>query len=286
MIATIGGIGRRTAPPTAGGGGSFATPDLIDHASFETGFLPLAGSTSGVGFGSTSGGSSITQGIATSFGRTTDQAYSGSYSVNCGWGPTVAEGNLCDWWCFTGTPGYDELWTAVYFKATGTVPSVATKFLRWQAVSIGNCGGLFLYPNLGNGTGGLVHSFDIEDSAQINGLGKNAAGTTISSSVVFDGNWHCLETHYKRNGDASGFPTVEFWWDGTHTTWPDSTPQVGVTKQYWNNNILYAGERNSSQKLDRMEILNTMNANNASTGNIWLDVWSWSHSARCGNLTA
>jgi hypothetical protein len=115
-----------------------------------------------------------------------------------------------------------------------------------------------------------VWGFDIEDQAQVTYIG-------IPAASVIDAGWNCLEYRYRRNGDPSGWPCAEFWFNGTHTTHANTTPGGG-TVAYWNNNIYYAGERARSQKLNKMEIFNTMNANNANSGQGWLDYWSWSTS--------
>ncbi len=126
-------------------GDTFVTPDLLDNASFETGWD---------GFTDWSGG--------TPSGVTRDDttAADGSWSVLRTWAPNPSvEGGAQFAYQWGG--GYDRIWMRFYLKLTAHITSIM-KFARWSDPGFGtNLGGLFLE----QGDRIISFGFDEEDMA-------------------------------------------------------------------------------------------------------------------------
>jgi hypothetical protein len=231
----------------AEGGSSFSTPDILNNASFETGF---DGFTDGAG--------------GTPNGVTHDNtlAYSGSWSVKRSWVPNPGGdlgANL--WYTYAGA---DHIWLRLYFRATASISTIM-KFARFYSPSRTALGGLFM----GQGNDIFTFSTDVENGS---------AGTEIglTESRVVDGKWHSLEIEYWRNGDPTGYASAAFWFDDQPIGMPDGQQgvqyaQYGQNKMYWRGGRVYVGERNSTVQLGANELLATLNGGNTTTGQINID---------------
>lgn len=265
-----------------GGGGGFATPDIVDRASFELGFQPLydgngSQSLGFYGFGDQTYGTGITQQNAFRFERTQDQAHSGTWSVVRGWtSGNPNETNAV--WAFTTPQLMDRIYHAFWYKISGSLPNTPFKFMRWYGSgwNVGR-GGLFGY------LGTFVWEFDLE----------NSAIPAFLDNVVIDNNWHHIEYDYWRNGHPSGFPAARIWQDGIQL---GQISQADSGVAYWDaDGFIVAGERTSnatvvsSPKMRYIEMCHTLNSTNSpgpaqtAVGEVYMDEMSFS-SQRIGPL--
>ena len=240
--------GTAQSPPPSG---SFATPNIVDNASFEDGWD---------GFVNTS-----LQPPPTGVTRDCTMASDGSCSVKRSWVPSSSDVGSQ----FLAKIGsQDHVWVRFYFKLTSPVSTIM-KFARFYDSSIAtNFGGLFLK------SGNNIFSFgtDQENSAVVTTIG-------LTQAQVIDGNWHSLEFEYWRNGDPSGYPSAAFWFDGNQVSMPDGA--VGMS-MFWRGGRLYAGQRATSEKMSYMEWVGTLNGGNSTTGSVNLDKIAISSAGRIG----
>jgi hypothetical protein len=271
----INGAGAHTLTFTASGltpvtsttitvvtGGGFATPNILNNASFETGWD---------GFTSWTG---ITDPLYVP--RDNTLAYDGSWSVVKTWTPNpVDQGS--QFLYHIGGPGMggvDRVWERFYFRLTAPVSTVM-KFARFtQMDNTGNLGGFFIE----QGTQIISWGWDLENAAILTSIG-------LTEAQVIDGNWHSLEVDYWRNGDPSGWPSVAFWFDGAPLSLPDGTPvhyQGSGNKAYWLSGRLQAGERGGSNPIGWQNFLGTLNGGNTTTGQVNIDRIAISSVGRIG----
>lgn len=252
-----------TVPST--GTGHFETPDILNNASFETGWD---------GFTNWS-----FNGAPTGVDRATDYAYSGSYSARRQWTPNPG-GDLGTQFAspYLGA-GYDRMWVRFYFRLTSPITSIM-KFARfYNGGFTNNQGGFFIQS--GNAT--LGWGWDQEDASIVTPIG-------LSQAQVIDGKWHSIEVDYWRNGDPSGYPSAAFWFDGNPQSLPDGTKVVydcsttsgSCNHSYWSGGRLNAGQRALSGKINVMEWLGTLNGGNTTTGQVNIDRASISSLGRIG----
>ena len=251
---------------------SFQTPDIIVNASFEEGDSP--NHWDGYNDG---GGGSPTASIDTT------QAYAGSQSVVYAWTPNPGGDSGCAMYHTFGGSSYDRVWIRGYFKLTAHITQT-WKWWRFEDAGLsGGIGGLWVEKDGGglNGNGLFNVVWDAEDSA---------IGTTIglTEAQVIDGNWHCIEMDYQRNGGSTGYPEASFWFDG-NAQYPEYNGHSTVKywdgsqqKSSWVNGRINAGMRNSTTKLGAMFHMGTLNKNNTTTGQCNIDYVGVSSLGRIG----
>lgn len=271
-LVTVCPPGIRSAAAPSGG---FVTPNLINHENFPGGAWSQLFNGSNNGFGVSTGvGTPADLASTPDFAIVAGHSRVGSFSVRTGWAPNGNEVTLANCWPqFAGA--YDEIWFAFDIEVETAWPSTPFKFFRFQD-NTGSCGGLFTYPP----SGGLVFGFDIEDQAISTYIG-------VSSAQLIDNGVNNFEGHYMRNAGSNpvdnpnNWPAFESWFNGVKNTHVDTTPGGGSVA-YWKNNVYYAGERARSLGLRRAEMVNTMNAGNANTGECWMSNLSCSSAGRIG----
>jgi hypothetical protein len=256
-------LGAATSTPitvTTLSSGAFATPNILNNASFESGwdgFADWSGSTAPTGVS-----------------RSSALAYNGSWSVVRSWTPNPG-GDATAHMMYDLRGSYDRVWVRFYFRATAPISTIM-KFCRFYDSGSFNTplGGIFM------GAGSLIFSAgtDAENESITTGIGLN-------QTQVLDGNWHSLEIDYWRNGDPSGYPSIAFWLDGNQVSMPDG-PNVHFAGagnySYWQGGRLYSGQRASTTKLGAIEWVGTLNAGNITTGQVNLDMISISSLGRIG----
>ena len=206
----------------------FAPADLLDNASFETGWdrftdwtlAPLPSPVSGV--------FSIT--------RSRDVAYDGVWSAKSTFGPNSSDNSV-----HFVYPFGDQLdvYVRVYFYITGNVPDSHHKWIRFKTAGFGGTeGGLYL----ASITGGVTWA----DAA------NNSIDLDLGIGVPTFGVWHSIEVEYDRTGwDTPRGPRARFWYDGVAAVGPSPTHYFGNGgTAYWGDDTstptpagpwLYAG---------------------------------------------
>jgi hypothetical protein len=241
------GAQRGAAPPPQ-------APDrLLDNASFESGFDGFTNWT----------------GAGTPLGVTRDSllAADGRWSIKRTWtpNPTSDGGSQL---LYKYSDGADRVWLRFYFRLTAPITTIM-KFARFYGTNMNpNLGGLFIE----SGDGILGWGWDQENQALVMSIG-------LHESDVIDGRWHSIEVDYWRNGDPSGQPSAEFWFDDKHQGLPDGACYGTAC---WRNGRLYAGTRANSTGLSYMEWLGTLNRGNTTTGQVNIDKVSYSTKGRIG----
>lgn len=221
-------------------------PDLLDDASFETGWD---------GFTDFGGGPPV--GV-TRFGQLGGRAALFQWSASrVDVGAQFArmflpQDRICVRFEFQISNGVSTIW----------------KFCRTREPGFnGLLGGLFVR----NGARMITWGFDAEVSAQDIEIG-------IARDQVVDGGWHSIEFDYWRNGDPSGYPSVAIWLDGVRT--------VGTTRPpapaRWINGRLNAGERRGTARMGLIALMGTLNGGNATSGQCRVDHVSISSRGRIG----
>lgn len=258
------------------GSTNYATPDIVNRASFETGYTPLYttpgnSSAGGYGFGDFVYNTAVAQGSAFRFERTQDQAHAGTWSVVRGWTGGNANETTATF-TFT-TPQYvDRIYHAFWYRLNGDLPDTAFKMFRWYGAgwNVGR-GGLFGHAST------FKWEFDLE----------NSANPAVLTNIVIDtGVWHHMEYDYWRNGHPSGYPAARVWQDGVQLGRRNSA-DVGLA--YWDaDGYIVAGERTTnatvvaSPMMRYCEMFATLNSTNSpgplqtKTGEIYVDEMSFS----------
>ncbi len=237
--------------------GSFATPDIINNASFETGWD-----------GFTNGNSGTPQSVT----RDTTRAYDGKYAVRFHITPTSGDGGGDFLRYFT--TGYDHVWARFYFYFdNATAPNGPFKFnLWWDTSANQQFGGFYVEPS----NGMYIQWIFLADWPSGSGV------DLVPLSSLANG-WHSLEVDYWRNGDTSNgghdYPSAFFWLDGQPLTNTGTPPDKGV---WMPDGRLNAGERGSSAKIGLTMYMATLNGGNTTTGNVWIDRIAWSTLGRIG----
>jgi hypothetical protein len=195
----------------------FATPDILNDASFEVGdspdvwdgFTDWTGTTGSFPFG-TGGGFNCT--------RSTTQAFAGSYSVRMDYSTTSGQGIRM---LSPQFPGKLHVFYRVYFYVApgSTIPTQSHKWLRAMYTLVGVDGGLYLdFP------GGGVSWANVE---------SNPGNAHIPLNVFFPtaGVWHWIEVEYDRTSwNTLPGPRARFWYDGTVLV--GGKPQLNATS-FW-----------------------------------------------------
>jgi hypothetical protein len=276
LLATVGGsglatgvaVGLATITATSEGqsGGAaltvttslpFAVPDLLNNASFETGWD---------GFVSWSYGTPSPATGTFSLSRSQDVAHDGVWSVKSTFGATGVDANVQFAYPFGD---HLDVYARVWFYISGAVPNNHHKWIRFQTAGFsGVQGGLYL----ASSTGGMTWC---------------DAGTSPNSNVDMDlgvgiptfNTWHSIEVEYDRTGwNTAHGPRVRFWYDGAVTVGPTSPTSVTA---YWGDNSgvpnangpwLYIGGPQGSAKPSNILIFDdTYNAGNSTAGTFYYD---------------
>ena len=255
-------------PPDAGmkdgGEGShdagFVTPNILDNASFETGW---SGFTNWTGVGDPTGDH---------LSRSTQCAHTGTYGLLRVWTPNPsAEDGTQLLFNYGAT---DRVWMRFYLKGMVHITTVM-KFARFYNETFSTALGGFM---MGEGDKIFAFGTDIENGAITTWFG-------LTEAEIMNDQWHSLEVDYWRNGDPSGFPSAAFWFDGHPISMPDGNDvhYFGAgNSMYWSGGRLYSAERSYSGKLGYIEWLATLNTGNTTTGQICVDDISISTVGRIG----
>jgi hypothetical protein len=242
-------------------GGGFATPNILNNASFEGdwgGFTDWSnGTPSGVALDNTKG-------------------FNGTSSVLRSWTPNPNGDGGAQFLYHLSSAGFDRVWMRIYVRITAPIASPSVmKFGRFYDTGFNtNLGGL----GMADGNEIFTWGTGFENSSIATPIGLN-------QSQVVDGNWHSLEVDYWRNGDPSGYPSAAFWFDGAQIGMPDGTPVKYAgsgNNSYWSGGRLYAGDRQNSLKLGYIEMLATLNQGNTTSGQINMDRVAFSTAGRIG----
>lgn len=234
--------------------GSFATPNILNNASFETGWDGFTDwSENPPPFGD-------------HLARDNTQASQGSWSVVRSWTPNPSSETGSQ--MLSPRIFADRVWVRFYFKLTAPITSI-WKFMRFTNTSNGGFGGIFM-----------------QSGSNLLGFGWDAEGSVVTTigltqAQVIDGQWHSLEVEYWRNGDPSGWPSAAFWFDGAPQAMPDGSIGVG-NLAFWRGGRLYAGERASNSQVGWTAWLGTLNIGNATTGQVNIDRIAISSVGRIG----
>jgi uncharacterized protein YjdB len=235
----------------------FPVPDLLNNATFETGWD---------GFVSWSYGTPGPATGAFSLSRSQDVAHDGVWSVKSTFGATGVDANVQFAYPFGD---HLDVYARVWFSISGAVPNNHHKWIRFQTAGFnGVQGGLYL----ASSTGGMTWC---------------DAGTSPNSNVDMDigvgiptfNTWHSIEVEYDRTGwNTAHGPRVRFWYDGAVTVGP--TPPTSVTA-YWGDNSgvpnatgpwLYIGGPQGSAVPSNILIFDdTYNAGNTAAGTFYYD---------------
>lgn len=253
MLVVVSGGSRRTAPAAAAGGG-FATPDIVNHASFETN-----ASEGGIFTDGGAGSPSWTQG--------TLHPTRGTHSVSMAIVPTDGVndvGNRNNWVNWTNSPishaALDDVYIQFDVYSTVVIDGVL-KFVRtFRGDTNNNFGGLEMesghfsvWTDRENISAGYVTSIGQEQADYVN--------TSLN-----------IEMHYMRNGHISGWPMMEFWFNKTKVG--RSNGSVGAGLAFWDSLQYFSGERNSpGEQLGAVQFLATLNGGpaNSTTGTQYID---------------
>ena len=263
---------------------AFATPDIVNNASFEPGDLPNQWD----GFTSWS-----PPNLPTDVTLDTAHACVGSYAVKHVL-PVNSGSDLSAQFVRQLPRGYDRLWSRFYFYLDAAMDGTHKFHLFFDPgfnTQLGGLGIQYGYINfspLGYTAGGNSSEWD----------GQGYRLIPLSNLV---GGWHSIEIDYWRNGDTggniittgTGEPSIAIWIDGTQlTSGIGNPPTSSHGNGYWKNNRIYVGARTISAQFGIAEwsgVLNGMPANTI-PANLWLDQISISSLGRigpgsCGNST-
>jgi hypothetical protein len=235
--------------------GSFATPDVVNNASFESGWENFHN-------GSFNDPSACT--------RDNTRAFAGSISVLRALPVTdISIGGALDYGFYAIGPqrAYDRLWTRFYFYLDAAVDGTLKFHILFGSGYATHFGGVYLH----NGFLG----FDV--IAEWNQYSVPHITMATLSSLI--GAWHSVEVDYWRNGDPSGYPSLGLWLDGVPIT-SGGLPGQGS----WVNGRVNVGERATSDQISVARWLGVLNGAPANTvaGNVWVDRLAISSVGRIG----
>jgi uncharacterized protein YjdB len=256
----------RSGSATVTGQSTLPTPNIVNNASFESGFD-----------GFVNGSFSTPTGVS----RDAARGYHGSTSVRKAL--PVTNGNTIGGFFtfpfyagspegqYTPTPAVpaqtlDRLWTRYYFYFDRAIDGTFKFNIYFGSGFATHFGGVYCQ------NGYLGWAFIQEWNSRIHPL--------VPLSSLVNG-WHSLEVDYWRNGDPSGFPSVGIWLDGVQLTHGNGTPP---SPGRWSNGRLIAGERRSSEQFTAFSMLGVLNGTPSNTiaGNVWVDRVSASSAGRIG----
>lgn len=260
---------RPDIPIAVPSGAAFQTPDIANNQGFETGF---EGWTSWAG-----PGNDPDNGIV----RDNTLSKAGSWSIKFPWTPNPGGdiGGHCIYnYGAVVSAAKNRVWMRWYFRITQNI-STTWKFWRYYDSGFNDPrGGIFI----DSGSNIAKWGWDLENGGITTTIG-------LAEASVIDGNWHSFEVDYWRNGDPSGWPSAQIWFDGSVAALADGTPVEGQgagNSSYWLGGRIYAGVRNTPSSgnadIGYQQIMGTLNGGNTTTGQGNIDVISISSLGRIG----
>src|SRR6267378_633453 len=235
----------------------FALPDLLNNASFETGwdgFVNWSYGTPSPGTGTFS------------ISRSQDVARDGGWSAKSTFGPNGSDANVQFAYPFGDRL---DVYARVWFYISGAVPNNHHKWIRFQTAAFnGIQGGLYLAST----TGGITWC-DAGSSPNSN------VDISLGMGIPTFNAWHSIEVEYDRTGwNTARGPRVRFWYDGAVAVGP--TPPSSVTA-YWGDDagtpnpagpwLYIGGPQGSAHPSNTLIFDDTINAGNSATGTIYYD---------------
>lgn len=228
------------------------TPDIVDNASFESGWD-----------GFTNGGGAPPSGNL----RDPSLAYDGAVGVKRELATGAETGGAFHypfyfpWAPYQGTTK-DHLWTRFYFYIDAPFDGIL-KLQLFNTDDGVDLGGLFL-------NGGSIAWLPVE---------WLYAGGTIYNLVPLDSlvnGWHSLEVDFWRNGDPSGFSSAAIWLDTVQITHADGPiAESGSANGYWADNRIQTGIRDTghtgTHNIGDVYWSGIKNAGNTIAANLWVD---------------
>ena len=256
LTATSEGV-PGTATVTVTVASAFALPDLLNNATFETGWEGFVN----WGYGTPSPGTGTF-----SISRSQDVARDGGWSAKSTFGPNGSDANVQFAYPFGD---HLDVYARVWFYIAGAVPNNHHKWIRFQTAGFnGVQGGLYL----ASSTGGITWC-DAGSSPNSN------VDIPLGIGIPTFNAWHSIEVEYDRTGwNTARGPRVRFWYDGAVAVGP--TPPSSVTA-YWGDDAgvpngngpwLYIGGPQGSARPSNILIFDdTINAGNSATGTFYYD---------------
>lgn len=237
------------------------TPDILNNASFETGWEGFVDWSFGPPGPLNVGGFSCT--------RSQERAKDGLWSVKSVFAPNGGDGRVEFGYPFAGG-ARANVYARVWFYLMGALPTTHRKWIRFQTASYGGVkGGLYLSAF----TGGVTWCDAANQQIDVDiGIGIPSFNT-----------WHCIEVQYDRTnyGSASG-PRARFWYDGGAVVGPSPTKWFpSPATAYWGDEAgvpnpagpwLYAGAPGGVAAPSAMLVFDdTINGGNTASGVTYYD---------------
>lgn len=220
----------------------YATPDILNNASFESGWD---------GF-TNSGGSPPSGNVV----RSTDQAYSGSYSVKASWTQNAGtdEGALCIYDVGSGLTTFN---TRFWYYFTARPGTIGFKFVRYQDVGFNEMpGGL----QLESGSNAWLWCIDPTASFADFGTGPEIGG------------WHWFEYEWDTVNK-----TVKFWHDGTQIGGSGTVGEIT-----WSGLVAHYTGNYTPRNMDVFRIINGSPGYPTNSGSAYIDRIAVSSLGRIG----
>ena len=207
-------------------------PDILNNASFETGFDGFSNwSFNGAPLGATR--------------DSTTPAADGKVSLKHAWTPNPGADAGSKTASRLGG-NYDHVWLRFSMRITAPITTIM-KFARFYDAGFNaNFGGLFL------GSGDNVLTFGTTATRR---TARSRPRSASHKRSWIDGKWHSIEMEYWRNGDPSGNPTAAFWFDGA----PVSATSTKMVRRRQQSVLVErthqrGGERRNSGKIERHRV--------------------------------
>jgi hypothetical protein len=256
------------APNGDADGGGFATPDILDNASFEADW------SSFVDFSGTAPEPSAPDSNGYSVNRSQDFAYRGTWSAKVTFGPNPGGDDAVQFaYDFTNQAAL-VVYARAYFYLVSNIPNNFHKWMRFHTAGFnGSHGGLFLATNTGGMTWNDVAAMDVANDI---GVGIPTFNT-----------WHSIEVEYDRTNWATTGARARFWYDGVQTVGSNSGPPSYTASVGWghwgdetgapaNGPWLYAGAADTvaapSAILDFDDTINQGNSNSGACYYDWIAI--------------
>lgn len=221
----------------------FATPDILNNASFETGYD---------GFDNGSTGNADAP-------RVTTQAYDGQYSLEFDFPPSGSELH------YNARYGFSERSVAIFartfFRLQGAMPTKSMKFFRVaDAFYDGPHFGVYAHAN---GSGNLIAAFQ--------STGNDNVDLTIGNPTA--DTWHSLEFEYAYNGGQNGGDAARFWYDNNPVFGSGGGGGAPVWRDLSNDGHLWLDSDASSPggKPGAIWLPDTVNSGNSNHATFWFD---------------
>jgi hypothetical protein len=237
----------------------FAVPDLVNNASFETGWEGFVDWSFGSPGPANLGGFSCT--------RSQEHAKDGVWSVKSTFGPNGGDQHVEFGVPFTAQ---QDVTVRVGFYLIGSLPTTHRKWIRFQTAGYGGVqGGLYL----SSLTGGVTWC----DAA------NQQVDVDVGIGVPTFNAWHTIEVRYDRRDWAGPHgPRARFWYDGAVVVGPSPTKWFpGIATAYWGDEAgvanpagpwLYAGAPSGRAAPSALLVFDdTINGGNGASGATYYD---------------